>query len=314
MNVCFGVDIGGTRIKFGMFDQAGRLLKKWDIKTPRGERVFREAADSILETAAEHKIALADILGVGLGVPGPVKDEGYVEVLVNLGLKDLHVSETMSGYLGGAPAVSVNDANAAALGEMWQGAGRGFQDLVLITLGTGVGGGIVLGGKLVTGFRGTGGEIGHIVVNPQDQDYCNCGARGCLDQTASATGLVKHTKRLLESSAVRTSSVLAKMANFSAKDVVEAAQQGDAVALAGLEFTMDFLGKAIADLGQIIDPQAFIIGGGLSKAGGFLLDIIKGFYRKHSVFSKERALITLAELGNDAGIFGAAKLILDKQR
>lgn len=316
MKVCFGVDVGGTSIKFGMFDLGGVLLEKWETKTPigDGEILLKEIARNIMEAAKEGEIALADITGIGVGIPGPVRADGYVEASVNLDIRNLSVSKDLSKLLGGTPVYTANDANTAALGEMWQGGGKGYKNLVLITLGTGVGSGIVIDGKVVTGKRGVAGEIGHIMVNPDEPEMCNCGGQGCLDQIASATGLVNNMNRLINTTKPLADSRWHEKEEITAKDILDAAKRQDPLASATVEYCMEFLGHTIATIGQIMDPDAFIIGGGVSKAGDFLLEIIERYYEKHSVFSQERVDIVLAQLGNDAGIYGAAKMVLDNLR
>lgn len=314
MGVYFGVDVGGTNTKFGLFNSTGELVKKWETKTRLGGdngALFLAIARMIQAEAQNNNIPLSQILGVGIGVPGPVKDDGYVGACVNLKLGNLNVSQVLSEALGGILVATTNDANAAALGEMWRGSGKGHENLVMVTLGTGVGSGVVVHGSIVNGKRGVAGEIGHIIVNPDETEFCNCGGKGCLDQTASATGVVRNTKRLLAKDPQGKNSVLFHKPKFSAKDVVDAAKAGDEMALRGLKYCMEFLGKTLADIGQIMDPDAFVIGGGLSNAGDFLLDIIRYYYEKHSIFAKEKVDLILAQLGNDAGIYGAAKMILD---
>lgn len=310
MNMIFGVDVGGTNIKFGLFNKEGILLEKWEKKTEVGLGIFQGIADEIAKKKVERKINSENLLGVGLGVPGPVKDNGQVELLVNLGLNDVNFPQEVSQRLNGISVKATNDANAAALGEMWQGGGRGYENLALITLGTGVGAGLVLNSRILNGLRGVAGEIGHIVVAPEIKEYCNCGGQGCLEQISSATGVVRHTQKLLAANPNARTILREKTDKLTAKDVVDAAKEQDSLALISLEYCMEILGKTLADMGQVLDPEVFIIGGGLSHAGDFLLDMIKKHYQAHSIFSKEKADIVQAQLGNDAGIYGAAKLIL----
>jgi|LSQX01.2.fsa_nt_gb glucokinase len=310
MEVCLGVDLGGTWIKFGLFDTAGTLLEKWEIPTPAGTLVFQTISNGILKAIKDRGIHKSKVVGVGLGVPGPVDDEGHVEVLVNLHLRDMNVAQMVSDLLGGISVIATNDANLAALGETWRGAGRGRDHAMLITLGTGVGSGLVIGGRLVNGSRGLAGEIGHIVVNPDETEFCNCGAKGCLDQVASATGLVRYCKKFLQTMDKPKRSVLSEIPNLTAENIIIAAEQGDRLATETLNYTMRFLAKTIVDVSQVVDPEIFIIGGGLSNAGDFLLDIITKHYNELSIFSRRKTGIVLAELGNDAGIFGAARLAL----
>jgi len=306
MNFCIGVDVGGTDIKFGLFDANGTLLEQWKKKTQIGEGLIKDIAEEITK-----KVGNNNLLGVGLGVPGPVRNDGFVEACVNLGLRNINFQTELSKYLGDIPIAATNDANAAALGEMWRGAGQGYQNLIMVTLGTGVGGGLVLNGKVLNGLRGVAGEIGHITVNSEESELCNCGGRGCLEQYSSATGVVTQMKRALAKAENPEECSLFGKEDFTAKDVVDAAKAGDALALATVEYCMEILGKTLADISQLVDPELFVIGGGLSNAGDFLIDMIAKYYAKHSVFSQPEAKVVQAHLGNNAGIYGAAKLIID---
>ena len=308
MNFCIGVDVGGTDIKFGLFDANGTLLEQWKKKTQIGEGLIKDIAEEVTNKVGNNKL-----LGVGLGIPGPVQDDGFVSACVNLGLRNINFQTELSKFLGDVPIAATNDANAAALGEMWWGAGQGYKNLVMVTLGTGVGGGLVLNGKVLNGLRGVAGEIGHITVNPEEPELCNCGGRGCLEQYSSATGVVTQMKRALAKAQNPEECSLYGREDFTAKDVVDAAKDGDALALETVEYCMEILGKTLTDISQIIDPELYVIGGGLSNAGDFLIDMIAKYYAKHSVFAKAEAEIVQAHLGNNAGIYGAAKLILDSE-
>lgn len=308
MNFCIGVDVGGTDIKFGLFDANGTLLEQWKKKTQIGEGLIKDIAEEVTNKVGNNKL-----LGVGLGIPGPVQDDGFVSACVNLGLRNINFQTELSKFLGDVPIAATNDANAAALGEMWRGAGQGYKNLVMVTLGTGVGGGLVLNGKVLNGLRGVAGEIGHITVNPEEPELCNCGGRGCLEQYSSATGVVTQMKRALAKAQNPEECSLYGREDFTAKDVVDAAKDGDALALETVEYCMEILGKTLTDISQIIDPELYVIGGGLSNAGDFLIDMIAKYYAKHSVFAKAEAEIVQAHLGNNAGIYGAAKLILDSE-
>ncbi|MBU9726026.1 ROK family glucokinase [Diplocloster modestus] len=318
MDYYFGVDVGGTNIKLGMFSESGRMLENWEIPT-RGRNytevgkndIMQNIAGEILYILEERCISRTKVRGVGIGVPGPVLDNGYVESCVNLGLTDINPSLVLSELLGGIPVTVGNDANVAALGEMWRGGGIGYQSLVLVTLGTGVGSGVILDGKIVYGAKGLGGEIGHIMVNPNETDICNCGGRGCLDQMASATGIVRNAGKILKDTSLP--SVLRGMEGFTARDVVDAAKAGDPAALVTLDYCMQFLGKCLAAVSYVVDPQVFVIGGGVSAAGDFLIRIIQEHYEKHAILKKEKAKIVLAVMGNDAGYYGAARMAMDKK-
>lgn len=310
-NLYFGVDIGGTATKIGAFDQRGTLLSKWEIKTDiseNGSLILPNVAEEILHYARN----LSRVVAIGVGIPGPVQRGGYVKRCVNLGWGDFNPARELASILRGVPVFAGNDANMAALGEYWRGSGRDADNLVFITLGTGVGGGIILDGKMVFGMSGLGGEIGHVIVNPDETSPCNCGQCGCLDQTASATGIVRCAKRMLKES--DAPSTLRDLESITARDVVDAARHGDALAEKAFDHCMYFLGKSMAMLTNIIDPEIYIIGGGVSKAGDYLVNTVKKHYEALATLSDQKAGIALAKLGNDAGIYGAAKLAMDSAR
>lgn len=314
---CIGVDVGGTTVKIGLFEVTGELLKNWEIPTRKeeqGKYIIGDVADSIRQVLAGEiggeSISVKDLAGVGMGVPGPVLPDGYVEVCVNLGWKDKYPAKELSDALGGVPVECGNDANVAALGEMWQGGGKGHTDIIMITLGTGVGGGVIMNEKIVTGKHGLGGEVGHIHVREDETEHCNCGGVGCLEQVASATGIAREAKRTMAKS--DAPSVLRKAGHeVTAKDVLDAAKEGDALALEVMEVVGHYLGVALASLALTVDPEMFVIGGGVSKAGQYLIEVINRHYAHFMPISENRATIGLAKLGNDAGIYGAARLVLD---
>lgn len=306
---CFGVDVGGTTIKMGLFDADGNVLDKWEIKTRtenHGENVLPDIAKAVEDKMAEKGIAKEDVAGVGVGVPGPVDSKGIVHRCVNLGWDEFNVNEKL-GAMVGMPVMAGNDANVAALGEMWRGGGQGHEDLVVVTLGTGVGGGIIIGGKMLTGANGSGGEIGHIHVQDGEPDACGCGNKGCLEQYASATGIVRIAKRVLAKTERATS---LNSAHVTAKDVWDAVKEGDAVAIEIAEQFGKYLGEGLAAIAGVTNPEAFVIGGGVSKAGEVLLSYIEKNYRPVVFHGSRNAEFKLATLGNDAGIYGAAKLVL----
>jgi len=308
-----GIDIGGTMIKTGIFAGTGELIADWQIPTVtkhQGSYILPHIAASIRDYFKNHHLDEERLAGVGVGVPGPVLANGYLENCVNLGWGNVYPADELSKLLGGIPAIVGNDANMAAMGEYWQGSGKGYNSIVFITLGTGVGSGIILNGAMLYGAKGLCGEIGHISVNPEEPEVCNCGHRGCLDQMASAVGLVRNAKRLL---ARRTnSSVLAGINELSAKQILDAAKEGDVIAMETVDYCMNFLGKSISDVSYVVDPEVFIIGGGVSKAGEFLISVIRKHYEENAQLVSKKAEIKLAELGNQAGIYGAAKTIYDK--
>lgn len=309
---CIGVDVGGTSVKIGLFEVTGELLHKWEVPTRKeegGKYVIGDVAASILKTLEEKNIPLSEVAGAGMGVPGPVMPDGYVEVCVNLGWRDKYPEKELSQLLSGLPVKSGNDANVAALGEMWQGGGKGYDDIVMVTLGTGVGGGVIVGQKIIAGKHGLGGEIGHIHIRDEETEKCNCGGVGCVEQVASATGIAREARRKM--AAVDTPSSLRRFGDkVSAKNVLDAAKEGDALALEVMEVVGHYLGLALAQISMVTDPEVFVIGGGVSRAGQFLIDTIYKHYDQYTPISGNKSGIVLATLGNDAGIYGAARLIL----
>lgn len=310
---CIGVDIGGTTVKVGLFELDGTLLRKWEVPTRKeegGVHILPDVAASIRKVLAEENIELNDVAGAGMGIPGPVMPDGYVEVCVNLGWRDVNPQRQLSDLLEGLPVRSGNDANVAALGEMWQGGGKGYSDIVMVTLGTGVGGGVIIDEKIVAGKHGLGGEIGHIRIRENEKEYCNCKGRGCLEQVASATGIAREARRAMAAS--EKASALREFGDaVTAKDVLDCAKAGDVLALEVMETVCYYLGWGLAMISMTVDPEVFVIGGGVSKAGTFLTDMIETYYKEYTPISENKAGIALATLGNDAGIYGAARLILD---
>ena len=276
-----GVDVGGTTVKMGMFSDTGELLDKWEIPTRRknnGQYILSDIVDSIEEKRETFE---GNIKGIGVGIPGPVTADGTV----------LKVG---------------NDANVAALGEMWKGGGRGYDSIVMVTLGTGVGGGVILQGKILTGCKGAGGEIGHMKVNMDETRVCGCGNKGCLEQYASATGIVNMAKEN-----VPEGSYLADK-KVTAKAVFDGAKEGDTYCMKVVEKFGRYLGVALSNVAHVVDPEAFVIGGGVSAAGQILLDVVEKYYNENSMFALKNKSFHLAELGNDAGIYGAVRMVLFK--
>lgn len=310
MKYCFGVDIGGTTIKMGFFTAEGELLEKWEIITRRadgGVAVPYDIAAAIEDKLKEKGINKDELTGIGLGVPGPITEDGTVMKCANLGWDIFNVNEKMSS-LTGVKCIAANDANVAALGELWKGGGKGYKNLVLVTLGTGVGGGIVINGKIVHGVHGGGGEIGHIVVNPTETDTCGCGGHGHLEQYASATGIVRMAEKMLVSTARETT--LRDLPSVSAKDIFDAAKAGDAVAMDLVDTMCAYLAQALSGVAATCDPEVYVIGGGVSKAGTIITDTVKKHFDSNNMNVLVGREFKLAELGNDAGIYGAAYLTL----
>ena len=307
---CFGIDVGGTSVKCGLFHTDGTLVEKWEIPTRtenNGQNILPDVAETINATLAEKNIDKADVEGVGIGIPGPINSRGEAACAVNLYWGFTPVAQIL-GDLTGLKAQAGNDANVAALGEAWKGAAAGAQNIIMITLGTGVGGGIIINGKILAGSHGAGGEIGHALVVRGEEEKCNCGNHGCLEQYASATGIVRVAGRVLAAS--EDDSTLRELQNITAKDVLDAFKAGDAVAVRIMEYVGDLLGGAIAGFTTVVDPEAIVIGGGVSKAGQPLIDCIEKYYQRYAFSSCKETPIVLATLGNDAGIYGAAKMVL----
>ena len=307
----FGVDVGGTTVKMGLFDIDGNVLDKWEIPTrteDNGKNILPDIAASIEAKIAEKNITKENVAGVGVGVPGPVDGDGVVHKAVNLGWGQFNMKQELTNLLGGMRVEGGNDANVAALGEMWKGGGQGHKTLVAVTLGTGVGGGIIINGEIMTGATGAGGEIGHIHVEDNETESCGCGNYGCLEEYASATGITRLAGRALQAS--DKDSVLRK-GEVSAKTVFDAVKAGDELAIEVAEKFGDYLGKGLGVIAGVINPEIFVIGGGVSKAGEVLFDYIKPPFEKTVFHGSRDTIFALATLGNDAGIYGAAKMVLD---
>ena len=306
----FGVDIGGTTVKLGLFNKAAELLDKWEIPTVKvngGEQILPDVAKSILKKMEEKGIAKSDIIGIGVGAPGAVDEEGtMVGGAVNLGWGVLNIPQILREYLD-VPVKAANDANVAALGEMWQGGGKGHRNMVAVTLGTGVGGGIIVEGKILTGATGAGGEIGHIHMEDNETELCGCKKKGCLEQYASATGIVRLAKRRL---AEDDKPSCLREGEISAKTVFDGVKSGDEVAIEIAERFGNYLGKGLAMVACTVNPEVFVIGGGVSKAGEILLSFIKPSFEKYVFSPCKKVEFALAKLGNDAGIYGAAALVI----
>ncbi len=308
----FGVDVGGTTCKLGLFETTGILVEKWEIKTDtsdNGKNILDDVAAALKHKMAERSILADDIQGIGIGIPGPVNEHGDVLFCVNLGWGKVAVAEELSKKMEGITVKAGNDANVAALGEMWQGGAKGYRNVVLATLGTGVGGAIIIGGKVISGAHGAGGEIGHMTMNTEEEIACNCGRKGCLEQYSSATGLVRLAREALAKD--HEASVLDTAAELSAKAVFDAYKEGDAVAAGIVDKFAAVLGQALNLIACVVDPEIFVIGGGVSKAGQPLLDAVQKAYREAALSACRETKFALATLGNDAGIYGCVQLILE---
>ena len=311
MKYYIGIDLGGTTTKLGIFTTDGELVEKWEIPTrtaDTGALILPDIASSIKEKLQDNGIAHDDVLGAGLGVPGAVQDDSIVVPCVNLNGWGGDVAGKLSDICS-FPVKAVNDANAAALGEMWQGSGKGYSSVVFVTLGTGVGGGIIIDGKLIRGSHGAGGEIGHVKVSTDETHPCGCKKYGCLEQYASATGIVREAYRLLYDTEIPSS--LRELSNVTAKDVFDEAKKGDDLACQVVSFFGEKLGYAFATISAVCDPEIFVIGGGVSAAGEIILETVVPNFKKHAFPAAENTKFALASLGNNAGIYGCARLIAE---
>lgn len=307
---CFGIDIGGTTIKCGLFDTDGNMVMNWEIVTrteDNGSHILSDVAETIAAKMSEKSLGKDDVLGVGIGVPGPVNDEGEVLCAVNLYWDYVHIVNVL-GELTGLTIKAGNDANVAALGEMWKGGGVGYKNVVMVTLGTGVGGGVINDGHIIAGANGGAGEIGHIHVEDDIDIACNCGNCGCLEQFTSATGIVKLAVDILKE--LNEPSSLREVEDISAKAVFDAVKAGDRLAINVAERFGKYLGKALAAIAATVDPEVFVIGGGVSKAGSVIIDYIEKYYKQYVFKGSLHTKFALAKLGNDAGIYGAVKLVI----
>ena len=304
-----GVDVGGTTVKMGLFSDEGEFIRKWEIPTRTedgGKQILPDIVDSIKNETADS----GEVLGIGIGVPGPVTDDGVVLKCANLGWGVFSAKDELIKLSGLENVKIANDANIAALGEMWKGGGRGFDSIVMVTLGTGVGGGIILNGKILNGSMGAGGEIGHMKIRPEEEDGCNCGGKGCLEQYCSATGVVRIAKKHLHPGGAKLEDSCLAGIEITAKDIFDGAKSDDTYCKEVVEEFGRALGHGLANVAQVMDPQAFVIGGGVSRAGEIIIDVTKKYYNDYVMFALQNKEFRLAELGNDAGIYGAVKMVL----
>lgn len=321
-----GVDVGGTEIKFGLFDD--KLKEKWSIPTnvsEDGSHILSEIAETIVEKCRVFGVDISNLAGVGMGLPGPVFDGNMVRGCVNLGWSDVEAARELSELLARAfgcapkdiPVRAANDANVAALGEMWLGGGKSCKSLIMVTLGTGVGGGIVIDGRIYNGASGCAGEIGHIIcVDEKDiTGNCSCGNRGCLEQIASATGIVKYARHYLDETDIPSvlRELLQEKGNISAKDVFDAGKAGDRAAEKIIDTVTNYLGRALAGISAVINPECILIGGGVSAAGEYLREKVAGHFRTQAFSGLKNTPVRLAALGNEAGISGAAYMMISER-
>lgn len=311
-NVYVGMDLGGTTIKVGLCSASGVLLHTYEGPTGVAEgpeTVISNMADYVRRVVEESPYSWEQLAGVGAGVAGftNVRD-GIIVMAPNIGFKDVPIRAILEERLG-KPVKIDNDANVAALGEAWSGAGAGIENCVCYTLGTGVGGGIIINGRIYQGFSGMAGEIGHIDVVPDlEAIQCGCGKIGCLETVSSATGIIRMAKEAVQRGE-RT--FIADASEITAKTVFDAAKAGDEVALRIVKRAAFYLGKSMAAVAAVLNPQSFIIGGGVSKAGDILFDPIRETFAQLAPEPLQKGVqIVPATLGNDAGMIGAAGLLI----
>ncbi|MCI9215583.1 MAG: ROK family glucokinase [Dorea sp.] len=312
MKYCFGVDVGGTSIKIGLFTVEGNILDKWELKTRRenkGESILPDIADSLKAKIKEREFSTNEIKGIGIGIPAPVTGDGIVKNTANLGWGYKEVNRELR-ELTGLDVQAGNDANLAALGEMWLGAGQGQTNMIMVTLGTGVGGGAIVDGRPMVGANGASAEIGHVCVNYHEKKKCGCGKTGCLEQYASATGIARLARMRLAWD--DTPSLLRGQEKIDAKAVFDAMKAGDDVAKEIVEQFSAYLGHGLANVAIIVDPAVIVIGGGVSKAGDIMIPFIRKYFLEKAFFANKETEFVIAKLDNDAGICGAAKMIIDK--
>ncbi|ASW49727.2 MULTISPECIES: ROK family glucokinase [Streptococcus] len=312
-----GIDLGGTSVKLAILTTEGEIQEKWSIKTnilDDGSHIVPDIIDSIKHRFETHGLTKDDFLGVGMGSPGVVDSEaGTVIGAYNLNWKTLQLVKEQFESALGLPFFIDNDANVAALGEQWVGAGNNNPNVVFMTLGTGVGGGVIAAGNLIRGIKGAGGELGHITVDFDEPFACTCGKKGCLETVASATGIVNLSRRYADQYAgdAKLKQMIDDGQDVTAKDVFDLAKEGDDLALIVYRHFSEYLGVACANIAAVLNPAYIVLGGGVSAAGEFLLDGVRKVFAENSFPQiKESTQIVLATRGNDAGVLGAASLVL----
>lgn len=312
-----GIDLGGTSVKLAILTTEGEIQEKWSIKTnilDDGSHIVPDIIDSIKQRFETHGLTKDDFLGIGMGSPGVVDSEaGTVIGAYNLNWKTLQLVKNQFESALGLPFFIDNDANVAALGEQWVGAGNNNPNVVFMTLGTGVGGGVIAAGNLIRGVKGAGGELGHITVDFDEPFACTCGKKGCLETVASATGIVNLSRRYADQYAgdAKLKQMIDDGQDVTAKDVFDLAKEGDDLALIVYRHFSEYLGVACANIAAVLNPAYIVLGGGVSAAGEFLLDGVRKVFAENSFPQiKESTQIVLATRGNDAGVLGAASLVL----
>lgn len=310
----FGVDLGGNAIKIGLFQTTGNLVEKWTIPArleDHGSHLLADVVDAIRAKMAERSLTWDVVEGVGMGVPGPVDQDGTVMRCVNLGWDILNVPQAVRELEPAIEKLKVaNDVNAATLGEMWQGGAQWNSSAVMVTLGVGIGSGIVVDNKVFVGSTGAAGEIGHMCVNPKETERCTCGNYGCLEQYCSDTGLVRTAQAVLEERPEEPS--LLRDGEITPKAICQAAKKGDAAATEVLERFGQLMGQALTAVACTVNPQVFVIGGQMAQAGMAILKPIETYFRRYAFHAFRNTPFVLAELGEDAGIYGSVRMLFDE--
>lgn len=305
-----GIDVGGTSVKEGLFDEDGNLLAKASVPTPPivDAAGFAAVTEAIDQVVAKAQIPRAFVAGIGLAVPCPIPASGDAKVKANIAINLPELRIAIQEHCPDAVVKYENDANAAAMGEAWLGSAKGVQNVVMVTIGTGVGGGVIVNGDVVSGVVGAGGEIGHMCLNPEEERTCGCGGHGHLEQYSSATGVVRCMKKLLDENPDTPCTL--RGTDFAAKDVFDAARAGDALAAREVDEMTDILGMALASIASTTDPEMFMVGGGVARAGDVLFNPLREHFKTYAFSSCRETPIVAATLGNDAGIYGAVRLIV----
>lgn len=307
MKVIFGVDVGGTSIKIGLLNEDKKLLLTESIKTNKklnGKYVIDEIVLKIKEIMESKSLKETDLVGIGFGVPGPVVDN-FIIWCPNIGWRNLYFEEEFLKVLGFPTKIKVtNDATAAAYGEFAHL--KAEKNLAFITLGTGVGGGVVIDGKIVEGVNGSAGEFGHLQVVYENPTKCPCGLNGCLETVASIRGMKLVAEKVVDETIMPTK--LTKE-DLNPRTIFYWAKKEDLVALEVIDRVGDYIARAIAKIAVSVDPEVVVIGGGIANAGNIIIKAVKKHYKKYSYFGTKKIKIRLAKLKNNAGIYGAAELI-----
>lgn len=304
-----GLDVGGTSVKVGLFTEGGTLVGKGSVPTPPlvDAAGYAAVTDGIERVLTESGASMNDVLGIGLAIPCPVPADGVIRMQANIEIDAPGLEMALREACPRAAVKFVNDANAAAMGELWAGAAKGSTSLVFVTLGTGVGGGVVIDGKVVAGAFGAGGEIGHLCMNPDEERTCGCGGKGHLEQYASATGLVSSYLAECEAAGVEPIELAGPS---DSRSLFQACREGNEQALAAMRTMADCLGRALTLIANVVDPEIFLLGGGTSASSDVFLEPLIERYRRYAIPVNADTPIKVASLGNDAGIYGAAYVAL----